>query len=73
VTPGISPPVQATMGKAKVAGLIVDKKEIRQTNEYAHMSDEELHDLIRSDPEVLGIDLAPRLIYPRFLTTLREG
>jgi hypothetical protein len=34
--------VQATMGKAKLAGLIVDRREVGGAGEFDHLTDEEL-------------------------------
>ena len=48
--------VQATLGKAKVGGFIVDKKEIGGPGEFALLSDEELDARINHTLSVLGED-----------------
>jgi hypothetical protein len=41
--------VAASMGRAKVAGLIAEKKDVEQPNAFDDMSDEELADFIRTN------------------------
>ena len=41
--------VQATMGKAKLAGLLIERKEVGEAGEFARMSREELEAYIRDN------------------------
>ena len=47
--------VQATMGKAKLAGLIVDRREVGSPGEFDHLTDAELVAKAARDARDLGI------------------
>lgn len=44
---------QASMGKAKVGGLIIEKKEVGGVHAFKHASDEELDEVIATEAEEL--------------------
>jgi phage terminase small subunit len=47
--------VQATMGKAKILGLIVDRREVGEVGAFDHMTDEELMEEARNRAAALGL------------------
>lgn len=47
---------QASLGKAKVGGLIVEKREIGGPGEFSHLTDEELDAIIQRNLQVLDGD-----------------
>jgi len=49
--------VAATLGKAKVAGLIVDRKEVGKPGEFEGMNVDELREYIAREAAALGIGM----------------
>jgi phage terminase small subunit len=47
--------VAASMGRAKIAGLVIDKKEVGAAGEFDHMSNDELRAFIAQEAEALNI------------------
>jgi hypothetical protein len=50
--------VQCTMGKAKILGLILDRREVGEVGAFDHMTDEQLLEHAKKQAEALG--LSPR-------------
>ena len=50
--------VQCTMGKAKILGLIIDRREVGDAGAFDHLTDEQLMEEAKKRAELLGI--APR-------------
>ena len=48
--------VQATMGKAKILGLIIDRREVGEAGAFDNMTDEELVEEANRRARALGID-----------------
>jgi phage terminase small subunit len=55
----ISAAVAATMGKAKVTGQIVDRAEIRQSDEFSGMTADQLREFIVTEVEAMGFAVVP--------------
>jgi hypothetical protein len=47
--------VAASMGRAKIAGLVIDKKEVGAAGEFDHMSNDELRAYIAAEAQALNI------------------
>ena len=54
----VSAAVAATMGKAKILGLIIDRREVGEAGAFDNMTDEQLMEEAKKRAELLGI--APR-------------
>lgn len=51
---------QATMGKAKVRGLIIDRAEIKSVDEFERMSDDELREFVSREADAVLNDADAR-------------
>jgi hypothetical protein len=47
--------VMATLGKAKILGLIVDRREVGEVGAFDHLTDEQLVEEAKKRAEALGI------------------
>jgi hypothetical protein len=47
--------VQCTMGKAKILGLIIDRREVGEVGAFDHMTDEELIEHAKKQAKALGL------------------
>jgi hypothetical protein len=47
--------VAATMGKAKILGLIIDRREVGDVGAFDHMTDEELVEHAKKQAAALGL------------------
>jgi di/tripeptidase len=45
----------ATLGKAKILGLIVDRREVGEVGAFDHLTDEELLEKAKKQAEALGL------------------
>lgn len=52
----------ATMGKAKILGLIIDRRETGDVGSFDKMTDEELVEATRKSAAELGLDLPDNLL-----------
>jgi phage terminase small subunit len=56
--------VAASMGRAKIAGLVVDKKEVGTAGQFDHMTDAELRQHLIEEAQALGIAMPTQRSYP---------
>jgi hypothetical protein len=52
----------ATMGKAKILGLIIDRREVGDAGTFEKMTDEELEAAVKKSAEDLGLDVPDNLL-----------
>jgi len=48
--------VQCTMGKAKILGLIIDRREVGDAGAFDHLTDEQLMEEAKKRAKALGFD-----------------
>jgi hypothetical protein len=54
--------VQCTMGKAKILGLIIDRREVGEVGTFDNMTDEELVQEAKKRAAALGLSPDPKLV-----------
>jgi hypothetical protein len=54
--------VAATMGKAKILGLIIDRREVGEVGAFDHMTDDELVEEAKKRAAALGLSPDPKLV-----------
>lgn len=54
--------VQCTMGKAKILGLIIDRREVGEVGAFDHMTDDELVEEAKKRAAALGLSPDPKLV-----------
>ena len=52
----------ATLGKAKILGLIIDRREVSQVGAFDHMTDEQLVEEAKRRSAEPGIAFDPKLV-----------
>ena len=48
--------MQCTMGKAKILGLIIDRREVGDAGAFDHLTDEQLMEEAKKRAKALGFD-----------------
>ena len=52
----------ATLGKAKILGLVIDRREVGEVGAFDHMTDDELVEEAKKRAAALGLSPDPKLV-----------